>query len=313
MQCLLLILSLPSENATTRMRAWRALKSCGAGVLRDGVYVLPERQDCRATLAEIGEDVRRNGGIAHLLAADGTELDFGALFDRHAEFSALHADVAKLRATLAGDNASEALKQASKLRKTFAQIVAIDFFPGEAQRQTEAALQDLESAIAGQLSPDEPRAQSGDIPILRIDDYRGRVWATRRRPWVDRLACAWLIRRFIDPDARFVWIASPEKCPRKALGFDFDGARFSHVGNKVSFENLLASFSLDSAALRQLASLVHFLDVGGIETSDAAGIERVLRGLSDITPDDDQLLDLACSVFDGLHAAFQTQQSGETS
>lgn len=92
------------------------------------------------------------------------------------------------------------------------------------------------------LSPDEPHMVIGTIPKLRISDYQQRVWATRRRPWVDRLACAWLIRRFIDPRAKFLWMSNPAECPAGAIGFDFDGATFSHVDNRVTFEVLLAGF-----------------------------------------------------------------------
>ena len=94
--------------------------------------------------------------------------------------------------------------------------------------------------------------------------YRGRLWATRRHIWVDRVACAWLIQRFIDPSARFLWLETPAECPADALGFDFDGATFTHVADRVSFEVLLASFGLDeNRGLVRLGAMVHVLDVGG--------------------------------------------------
>ncbi|MGH8355075.1 MAG: chromate resistance protein ChrB domain-containing protein, partial [Pseudomonas sp.] len=138
--------------------------------------------------------------------------------------------------------------------------------------------------------------------------YRGRVWATRRRPWVDRLASAWLIRRFLDPDARILWLAAPEDCPADALGFDFDGAAFSHVGNRVTFETLLASFALEQPGLVRLAELVHYLDVGGSQPPEAAGLERVLAGLRATLAADDQLLTAAGAVFDGLLAVFEQDE-----
>jgi hypothetical protein len=137
-------------------------------------------------------------------------------------------------------------------------------------------------------------------------DYRGRTWATRQRPWADRLACAWLIRRHIDPQARFLWLNEPANCPPEALGFDFDGATFSHVGAKVSFEVLLESFDLEQPALKRLGALVHFLDAGGVEPPEAIGIERVLAGLLEAITDDDQLMLVASGVFEGLRVAFET-------
>ncbi|HYM47830.1 MAG TPA: chromate resistance protein ChrB domain-containing protein, partial [Burkholderiaceae bacterium] len=129
--------------------------------------------------------------------------------------------------------------------------------------------------------------------------------ATRRRPWVDRLACAWLIRRFIDRKARIVWLAKPKDCPAKAIGFDFDGATFSHVGARVTFEVMLASFGLEQPALRRIGAIVHYLDAGGVQPPESSGIESVLAGLRDAIADDDQLVKAAGTVFDGLLASFE--------
>ena len=305
MSWLTLVLSLPTENATARMRAWRGLKASGAVVLRDGVYLLPARDACRTTLAAIAADVRDNGGTAFLLATEGEEGDdFTALFDRSGEYATLLQEITLARAGLREDTA-DTLKQARKLRRTLAQLAAIDYFPGEAGRQAEAALAELEEAANQTLSPGEPHAASGALPRLDPAVHRRRLWATRARPWVDRLASAWLIRRFIDPEARFLWLARPEECPPEALGFDFDGAAFTHVGARVSFETLLASFGLEAGALQRLGSIVHFLDVGGIQPPEAAGVERVLAGLRASIDDDDRLLASASAVFDGLLSAFE--------
>src|SRR5688572_7422184 len=143
---LFLILSLPTENSTARMRAWRALKASGAAVVRDGVYLLPDRESCQSVLSAVAADVRTAGGTAHLIRGAGEEgTDFPALFDRHEDYAALLEDIAKVRDALTADNVLDALKQARKLRKTFASLVEIDFFPGEAQKQTEGALQELET------------------------------------------------------------------------------------------------------------------------------------------------------------------------
>jgi len=303
----LLILSLPTENTAARMRAWRALKAGGAAVLRDGVYLLPDAEGNADTLQAVADDVRGHGGEAQVFAAQAAaEVDQRALFDRGAEFGALLAEIGNCRAALAEDTAAQVLKQSRKLRKTFEQLSAIDFFPGEAQRQTSAALQALEADAARAAAPDEPHAAVSHA-ITRLDaaDYCGRVWATRRRPWVDRLASAWLIRRFIDREARFVWLKSPADCPKRALGFDFDGATFTHVGARVTFETLLASFGLETPALLRLGVLVHGLDAGGVLPPEAAGVERVLAGMREAITDDDQLLLAAAGVFEGLLVAFE--------
>lgn len=305
---LILILSLPTENATARMRAWRALKASGAAVLRDGVYLLPELDDSRSTFDAVAEDVNAVGGAAHVLrvlAEDGT--NFPLLFDRSDEYAALLADINRLDDALAAATVADIAKQTRKLRKAFGQLAATDFFAGEAQKQAESALQTLEAQIQQLLAPDEPHPVAGEVPCLDISQYRGRLWVTRQRPWVDRLASAWLIRRYIDPDARFLWVASLADCPVDALGFDFDGASFTHVGAKVTFEVLLASFSLAQPALQRIGTLVHFLDVGGIQPNEASGVERVLAGLRTAILDDDQLLYAASAIFDGLRVAFEQE------
>ncbi len=308
MSWFLLILSLPTENATARMRAWRALKASGAAVLRDGVYLLPDEPRHADTLAAIAEDLRLNEGTAHLLRSESADASFLSLFDRSAEFGALLGDITACRAQLRQATVLDTLKQARKLRKNFEQLAAIDFFPGEAQKQADAALQALEQDAQAVLSPNEPHTREQAITRLDVAAYRGRIWATRNRPWVDRLASAWLIRRFIDPDARFLWLKSPADCPKKAIGFDFDGATFSHVGARVTFETLLASFGLETSALVRLGLLVHSLDAGGVQPPEAAGVERVLAGMREAITDDDQLLLVTAGVFEGLLTAF-TQEA----
>lgn len=306
MKLLLLILSLPTENATVRMRAWRGLKASGAAVLRDGVYLMPELEQCYVLLDTIATDVIAAGGIAYVMSSEApNNMSVIDLFDRSADFAVLLADVLKERENLTVANAQTALKQIRQLRKRFAQIVEIDFFPNEVQKQVDTALLELEVTTAHFLSPDEPHSADKGISRLLIEQYQNRLWATRKRPWVDRLACAWLIKRFIDPLARFVWLENMSDCPSDALGFDFDGATFSHVGNYVSFEVLLMSFGLEQASLKRLAALIHYLDVGGVQPPESMGIESVLMGLRNTIFDDDQLMLTASSVFDGLFGAFE--------
>lgn len=301
-----LITSLPTENATARMRAWRSLKGSGAAVLRDGVYLMPGRDACRLRLDAVAADIVASGGSALVLRVEEPEgSDFTGLFDRGREYAVLLEDLAGLRDALTRETAADGLKQARKLRKAFAALAETDFFPGEAHRQAEAAVLELEHAVVQAASANEPRPADGPVPRLDIRQFQGQIWATRARPWVDRLASAWLIRRFIDPAARLLWLPTPADCPAGALGFDFDGARFSHIGVRVTFEVLVASFALESPAINRLGSIVHFLDVGGVQPPEAAGIESALAGLRRIVDDDDQLLQLASGILDGLLASFE--------
>ena len=183
----------------------------------------------------------------------------------------------------------------------------MDYYPAAAE-QAQAELDALRQALDARISRGEPVAQAPHgIARLDMRKFQGKRWATRARPWVDRLACAWLIRRFIDPEARFVWLADPAgstPAPRGALGFDYDGARFTHVGSRVTFEVLATSFGLDAdPRLQRIARAVHFLDIGGIPVPEAAGLEAVLAGLREVHADDDPLTLAAAAVFDALHAA----------
>ena len=307
---ILLIISLPTENSTLRQRAWRALKASGAAVLRDGVYLMPEKGDCKTTLEGLAADVIDGGGTALVMRVEEpVGADFIGLFNRGEDYGPLLGDIANARAGLSAETIQDSLKLTRKLRKTFTAIDAIDFFAGEAHRQAELSLLELEQAIAKTISPNEPNALEGVIKPHLIADYQKRTWATRQRPWVDRLASAWLIRRFIDPKAKFVWLERIEDCPSDALGFDFDGATFTHVGSRVTFEVLMASFGLEQPALSRLGLLIHYLDVGGAQPAEASGIESVLAGLRASITNDDKLLEAASLLLDGLLNTFSKEAS----
>jgi hypothetical protein len=304
-----LVISLPTENATERMRVWRALKAAGAGVLRDGVYVLPERPELEEILAGLAGEIGDAGGSAQLLRVEPRDAEqadaLRALFDRTKDYGELAREIAAVRSGGTRPDAAVLRRQLRTLRRQFEVLAAIDFFPGEARAQVEAALAEVEADAQEVLSPGEPRQSRGPIPRLDRAKYRKRVWGTRKAPWVDRLACAWLIKRHIDPDASFVWLDRPRDLPKRGVGFDFDGAEFTHVDTRVTFEVLLKSFGLDGdAALVKLAEVVHYLDVGGLPVSDAPGVGTMLTGARQRSRDDDQFLKHALALLDLLYVAY---------
>ncbi len=306
----LLVISLPSRSATARMRVWRGLKALGAAVLRDGVYILPAADNTALTLEEQARAVRRAGGSASVLPLNGLstaqEEDFRALFDRSADYARLTHALTRVRTGLTPRRAKSMQSRLKQLRREFETIRGTDYFAGPAADHTGQLLEEAETATTVALSPGEPRAEDGVIRRLDPKEYRGRSWATRTRPWVDRLASAWLIRRFIDRKAKFIWLKDPTRCPRSAIGFDFDGARFTHVGTRVTFEVLLASFGLDDdPALRHIGQLVHFLDVGGVPPAEARGLEVILRGAREHCLDDDALVVEAGKIFNYLYQTYQ--------
>jgi len=296
------------------MRIWRALKARGCASLRDGAYLLPAGGDRDEALADLAAECEREGGSAWVMQVQPRSADehqlFRDLFDRSEDYAALRKSWKQINRTLASLEPAELSRLQRRLQREFEALRAIDFFPSEASIEAAAAWNTFNRRTQDFLSPDEPHETRGLVPRLDPAEYQGRTWATRRRLWVDRVASAWLIRRFIDRKARFSWFASPANCPKRAVGFDFDGARFTHVGDRVTFETLIASFGFeDDAALVRIAAMVHQLDVGGDPVPEASGFEAVLAGARERLPDDDALLDEMSVVLDSLYAHFQRQTS----
>lgn len=308
---LALIVSLPSASATTRMRIWRAVKALGCVALRDGAYLLPAQAEQATQLQTLADEALQEGGQAWLLQVQPRDLAeqtaFQALFDRVADYTPWLEELAQARQTLSGLAATELQRLHRRHARVYEAIRKIDFFPGETSIRAEAQWRDFANAIEAVQSPGEPHATAGHIARRDRMQYQGRLWATRRHLWVDRVASAWLIQRFIDPHARFLWLDSPADCPPDALGFDFDGATFSHVGERVTFEVLLMSFGLEGdRGLSRLGAMVHALDVGGATTPEASGFEAILAGARKRRPDDDALLADIGGVLDSLHAHFSS-------
>jgi len=310
---LLLTATLPTAPSALRVRVWRSLKATGAGTLRDGVYLLPASAPTAQALRDIERTIAESGADAHLLvvsARDATqEKTFCSLFDRSESYAEFTQSVKEARRSIRAAGEAELRKLLRQLEAQLSAIHAMDFFPTKTGEQAAAAMAALRREVEQQLSPGEPSPGDEAIVRLSIDDYQGRTWATRKRPWVDRLGTAWLVRRFIDRSPTFTWLDDPAKCPKKSLGYDFDGARFSHVGDRVTFEVVAHAFGLDAdPAITKVGALVHFIDVGGIPVDEAAGFETLVRGLQAQYARDDSLLDAAMPLFDALYSAMKEQR-----
>jgi len=307
---LLLVISLPTSSATARMRIWRALKVLGCAALRDGNYLLPHQPRHAEALRELGDECTREGGSAWLMSVtpDSAEDDmaYRELFDRSEPYAQLRASWRRENRGLRSLSPADLARLKRRLQKELDALRATDFFPAEASVEAEAAWAEFGKRIDALLSPGEPRGKKGRVARVDASAFQGRTWATRRRLWVDRVASAWVIQRFIDPAAKFRWLATPAECPKSAVGFDFEGATFTHVGDRVTFETLLDSFGLDSdAALARIGTIVHALDVGGEPVAEAAGLEAVMAGARDRVADDDAMLLEMGAVLDSLYRHFQ--------
>jgi hypothetical protein len=306
---LLIVVSLSGDQATLRMRIWRILKALGAVVLRDGVYLLPDRPNLKETVElQMAEaDAESALILASPLSSQGAERDaeFVALFDRSESYAEVIAGATSLLDEMSVESEQDLGRNLRQVRRAMENVIAIDYFPGTARTAAERAVAVVEAAYNRKYSSGEPSPVAATVAVLDAGDYQGKKWATREHLWVDRVASAWLIRRFIDRRAGFVWIKKPKDCPKNALGFDFDGATFTHVGERVTFQVLLTSFGLEGdPGLARLGNMVHYLDVGGVPVAEAAGFEALLHGIRARSQDDDAFLAKASVVLDHLHVAY---------
>ena len=209
---LILTATLPTNPSGLRVRVWRALKATGAGTLREGVYVLPASAPSAPALRELAKTIADAAAEAHLLELqardEAQEQAFRALFDRSDLYAELQQQLKDTRKGMGRASAAELLKALRTLEQGLQQVQACDFFPGMESERCKDAVATLRREIDLHLSPDEPSPTQAAMPARAIEDYQGRTWATRKRPWVDRLATAWLVQRFIDKSPTFLWLAN---------------------------------------------------------------------------------------------------------
>ncbi len=305
----LLLITLPTQPNAVRLRIWRALKALGCAALRDGAYVLPAHES--PALEALAVEVRDNGGQASVLSLSPKDelqkQEVLAQFDRSEAYAAWNESVKTSFAIYQTLPEADARKRLRVTSDALNAIKQIDYYPGSTATDADAMLLLLRQAFDARFSQGEPHAAPAKIARLNAAKFQDKSWATRARPWVDRMASAWLIARFVDKQARFVWLQDPSKAPKSVLGFDYDGARFSHVGTQgnelVTFEVLMQSFGLEAdAQLKSIAQVVHYLDAGGIPVAQAAGLEAILGGLREVHADDDALIKATGAVFDALYA-----------
>jgi hypothetical protein len=254
-------------------------------------------------------DIKAAGGLAYVMPfrseSPEQQAELVKLFDRASDYQSLQTKLNAFQRAVGKLSEMNARRKLAAIARDGATLQATDFFPGKSSKQLRDLLAGAQKALDAQFSPDEPQAVHGKIPRRDTKAFQGKTWATREHIWIDRVCSAWLIRRFIDSKARFVWLKNIKDKPERALGFDFDGAEFSHVDSKVTFEVLLTSFGLESdAGLLRLGMLVHFLDVGGIPVAESAGLVAIIAGARALQPDDDALLRSVTPALDSLYHTY---------
>ncbi|MCC6237284.1 MAG: chromate resistance protein [Dehalococcoidia bacterium] len=284
------------------MAVWRRLRRAGAVALKSGLYVLPATDECIEAMQWLAQEARAEGADPIVIRAEMieglTEGQIVQLFhearrDDYAELLSRAEQLdQQLRATDA--DATSARAGLERLRADYQQVRRVDFFNAPDGRQVGLRLDAVASALA---TPGRPEPA---VPPAAIDEYHGRRWVTRPRPFVDRLACAWLIRRFIDSAAE---IAYRDTAADNEVGFDMNDGTFGHRGNRCTLEVMLEAFTLHEPALTALAQIVHEIDLhdGRYARPEVVGLESVLTGWRDSGYTDAQLEAAGLVLFDGLY------------
>jgi hypothetical protein len=309
---LLLVHQLPAKPSNLRVQTWRRLQQLGAIPVKQAVYALPDTPEAREDFEWLKAEITGAGGEATVFAADNVDAwsDEALVQEfkrtRETSYKELGREIERAIAALRSTAKSRRKPNAQRVVDTFRQrrdaITQIDFFSAPGRDRATTLLRDLEARI----TDDGVDAATGKTSRKSARHYVGRTWATRPRPGVDRMASAWLITRFIDPKARFVFAASPDRVPRGALPFDMFGVEFTHHGDRCTFETLCAMFGIEDPSAGRIATIVHDLDLKDDRygAPEAATLGALIDGLQQSTADDATLLTQGMSLFESLYRSF---------
>ena len=302
---LLLLYFLPAKRAHARVQAWRRLQRVGAVSVRNSAYVLPQSAESREDFEWIKNEVVASGGEAMVLAARAPdraahdELVDAFRAARAKDFEQLAGEASKLLKKAANRDAGgrrQVTQRVRRLRERFEEAIRVDFFDAPGRDQVAALLARLDQST-GRTRPMTTIAAKHE----NTTDYRGRRWLTRPRPGVDRMSSAWLIRRFIDPDASFTF-GEPGKAA-DAIPFDTYEAEFGHHGTHCTFETLCQRFAIDDSAVLHIGRIVHDLDLkeSRYKEPDAETVGRLVEGLRRAHHEDAALLRAGMDLFEALY------------
>jgi hypothetical protein len=306
---LILVHQLPPRPSNLRVRVWRRLQQVGAVVLRNSLYVLPSTDEAREDFNWVREEIVSSGGEVSVFEAstvDGyTDAELVQQFRaaRNADYQALMTDIRAAHGGTGvhrrGRTRSALQRDLRRFHERLAAITARDHFAAPARADAERALAELEA---------RDRHQSRPVSHTKLvrEDFRKRTWITRPRPGIDRMASAWLIKRFIAPDARFSF-ASPQAALRNGhVPFDMPDVEFGHHGAHCTFETLMQRFAITDPAVTAVSHVVHDLDLKETRYAmpEGAAINRIVDGLRAAYADDHQLLERGMEVIDALYRSF---------
>jgi hypothetical protein len=294
---------LPATHKTARVALWRKLQKSGAIQIKTSTYLLPDRPAQYELFQWLAKQVIDYGGDSTLIRAQQIEglpdVKIVALFNaaRDTDYGALAETARKLSAARPGTNEKRFVAGLEKLRKEFRNISEVDFFAAPKAHVAESLLERLEKPFRSKMAAGSR---------LQTAKFQGRIWVTRPRPEIDRVACAWLICGFIDPKATFQFAAQPESVP-DAVPFDYGHGEFSHHGEDCTFETLLARFGIADKALRKIGEMVHDADLEDekFQQPECLGLDRIFKGWAKRGMADEEIVARGGTCFDGLYAVIR--------
>jgi len=312
---LLLIHQLPAKPAYLRVKIWRRLQALGAVTVKNAVYALPANAETREDFAWLAKEIVESEGEAIVCEANFIEgLSDGELrilFDsaRDEDYGRIAGEARELGARLAADASdavlAEIANQTARLRKQLDGVVAIDFFGAEGRATAEGLVSGLETALKQEETMADSKTATPPGPL------RDRLWVTRAGVQVDRIASAWLIRRFIDPGARFKFVPGTGYGPQPGeLRFDMFEGEFTHRGDRCTFEVLLGDAGLDDPALKAIGEVIHDIDLKDDKygREEAAGVRSLINGIAASSSDDEQRLTRGFALLDDLYSSFASRK-----
>ena len=316
---LLLLHQLPAKPAYFRVKIWRRLEALGAVAIKRAVYALPAIEQSQEDFAWLRREITEGGGEALVCEArliDGlTDAEVREMFNaaRDGAYQDIAKELRRLATELTGAVSADALAsarvQVARLAARQAQIVSVDFFGANGRQTVDGLLAGLQFRLREEPMPKE--AESRPVGPMAM---KGRGWVTRQGGYVDRIGCAWLIRRFIDEEARFRFVSARAHKPMpEELRFDMFEAEFSHEGDHCTFEVLLDRAGLaGDPALRAIGEIVHDIDLKDSKygREEAAGIAQLITGITTADITDDQRIERGSSVFDMLYDSFSRKRRG---
>ena len=321
MKWLFLVHQVRTPDSRERVRVWRLTRKVGTILYRNSVYVLPYSKERLEDFHWLSQQIRDSKGEASVFVSEARDADedrtLARLFTeaREKEYRSLEKSIEQFESRCAQMREVPGFSPAQRksldkglrqLEDAFAELRRIDFFRHPSGPLLERRLKDLRLLVADALPGKESAQKIG--PRTR-SEFRGKTWTTRAHIHIDRLCSAWLIRRFIDRRARFIF-APADRLPKNAIPFDVLGAEFTHKGDYCTFETLLEAFRIKDRALWSMAELVHEIDLKDqkFHRPESAGIDLIIRAIADFHNNDEKTLELGSQILDGLYRRMSTPE-----